>query len=123
MIGIGPFIRHSKTPLGKFENGRVELTLRLISILRLMFPKALIPATTALGTLKHDGRELGLKSGANVVMPNLSPVENRKKYEIYENKICLGDEAAQCIECLKNRVKSAGYNIVVDIGNAKTNNK
>ncbi|MBQ7579916.1 MAG: [Clostridia bacterium] len=120
MIGIGPFIRHSKTPLGEFENGSVEMTLRLISILRLMFPKALIPATTALGTLKNDGRELGLKSGANVVMPNLSPVENRRKYEIYENKICLGDEAAQCIECLKSRVKSVGYNIVVDVGNAKT---
>lgn len=120
MIGIGPFVKHTKTPLGEFENGSVELTLRIISILRLMFPKALIPATTALGTLRPDGRELGLKAGANVVMPNLSPVENRRKYEIYENKICLGDEAAQCIVCLKNRVKNAGYNIVENIGNAKT---
>ncbi|MBQ7654299.1 MAG: [Clostridia bacterium] len=120
MIGIGPFVKHTKTPLGEFENGSVELTLRIISVLRLIFPKSLIPATTALGTLRPDGRELGLKAGANVVMPNLSPVENRRKYEIYENKICLGDEAAQCIVCLKNRVKNAGYNIVENIGNAKT---
>lgn len=120
MIGIGPFIKHTKTPLGEFENGSVEMTLRLVAVLRLMFPKALIPATTALGTLKHDGRELGLKAGANVLMPNLSPVKYREKYEIYENKICLGEEAAQCVECLKKRVENAGYKIIVDIGNAKT---
>ena len=120
MIGIGPFIKHTKTPLGEFENGSVEMTLRLVAVLRLMFPKALIPATTALGTLRHDGRELGLKAGANVLMPNLSPVKYREKYEIYENKICLGEEAAQCVECLKKRVENAGYKIIVDIGNAKT---
>ena len=119
MIGIGPYIHHDETPFAGHKDGSVELTLRLISILRLTFPKALIPATTALGTLHPQGRELGLKAGANVVMPNLSPTSVRKLYDLYENKICTGDEAAQCINCLSNRVKSAGYRIVTDIGNSK----
>ncbi|MCL1998819.1 MAG: [FeFe] hydrogenase H-cluster radical SAM maturase HydE [Turicibacter sp.] len=120
MIGIGPFLSHQSTPFRDFENGNLQLCLRLIAILRLMFPYALIPATTALGTLSPLGRELGLKAGANVVMPNLSPVRVRKHYELYDNKICTGDEAAECRVCLENRVKTAGYNIIVDIGNAKT---
>ncbi|MBQ9544043.1 MAG: [Clostridia bacterium] len=119
MIGIGPFIHHRDTPFAGFPDGSLDLTLRLISILRLMFPHALIPATTALGTVAPDGRERGLKAGANVVMPNLSPASARKKYELYDNKICTGEEAAQCIECLKSRVKNAGYNIVVDRGDVK----
>ena len=118
MIGIGPFITHKETPFASFENGSVELTLRLIAILRLMFPYALIPSTTALGTLHPQGRELGLKAGANVVMPNLSPVGVRKLYSLYENKICTGEEAAQCRGCLERRVESAGYRIVTAIGNA-----
>lgn len=117
MIGIGPYINHSETPFADFPNGSFELTLKLISILRLMFPYALIPATTALGTIHPKGREMGLCAGANVVMPNLSPKNVRKLYDIYENKICTGEEAAQCIECLKGRVSSVGYNIVTDIGN------
>ena len=119
MIGIGPFIRHADTPFAGFPSGSVKLTLKLISILRLMFPHALIPATTALGTLDPSGREKGLKAGANVVMPNLSPVSVRKKYALYENKICTGEEAAECKNCLAERVKSAGYRIVTDIGNVK----
>ena len=85
-----------------------------------MFPYALIPATTALGTIHPQGRERGLQAGANVVMPNLSPVGVRKLYDLYENKICTGEEAAQCRGCLERRVGSAGYRIVTDIGNAKT---
>lgn len=119
MIGIGPYIKHEKTPFANFDNGSLELTLRLIAILRIIFPYALIPATTALGTVHPSGRELGLKSGANVVMPNLSPVKVRKLYDLYENKICTGEEAAQCRGCLERRVKSAGYKIVIDIGNVK----
>lgn len=119
MIGIGPFITHADTPFHEFKSGSLELTLRMIAILRLMFPYALIPATTALGTIHPNGRELGLKAGANVVMPNLSPVSVRKLYELYDNKICTGEEAAQCRGCLERRVKSAGYNIVTSIGNAK----
>ena len=87
MIGIGPYVTHAQTPFASFENGSVELTLRLLSVLRLMFPYVLLPSTTALGTLHPQGRELGLKAGANVVMPNLSPVKVRKLYELYENKI------------------------------------
>ena len=119
MIGIGPYIKHENTPFCDFESGSLRLTLRLIAILRLMFPYALIPATTALGTIHPNGREHGLKAGANVVMPNLSPVKVRKLYELYENKICTGEEAAECRGCLERRVKSVGYNIVTAIGNAK----
>lgn len=119
MIGIGPYIRHAQTPFSKFSNGSFELTLRLVSVLRLLFPYALIPATTALGTIHPQGRELGLKAGANVVMPNLSPVNVRDKYELYENKICTGEEAARCRGCLERRVESAGYHIVTAVGNVK----
>ena len=119
MIGIGPYLTHEQTPFADKENGSMELTLRLISVLRLMFPYALLPSTTALGTIHPKGRELGLKAGANVVMPNLSPVNVRKLYELYENKICTGEEAAQCRGCLEQRVENAGYKIVTDIGNVK----
>ena len=119
MIGIGPYLAHEQTPFAEYENGSMLLTLRLISILRLLFPHALIPATTALGTIDQNGRELGLKAGANVVMPNLSPVKFRKLYELYNHKICTGEEAAQCRGCLERRVKSAGYRIVTNIGNVK----
>ncbi|MDR3280243.1 MAG: [FeFe] hydrogenase H-cluster radical SAM maturase HydE [Synergistaceae bacterium] len=120
MIGIGPFITHKDTPFREFASGTVESTLRLVSILRLMFPYALIPATTALGTIAPDGRERGLAAGANVVMPNLSPTSVRKYYLLYDNKICMGDEAAECRRCLEARVELAGYRIMVARGDAKT---
>lgn len=119
MIGIGPYITHAQTPFANEKNGSLELTLRLLSILRLLFPYALLPSTTALGTIHPQGRELGLKAGGNVVMPNLSPVRVRKLYELYENKICTGEEAAQCRGCLEQRVKSAGYEIVTARGDVK----
>lgn len=119
MIGIGPFIPAEGTPFESFPQGSVKLTLRLISVMRLMFPHALIPATTALGTLHPQGRELGLKAGANVVMPNLSPVEYRDKYSIYDNKICTGEESAQCKDCLRIRIESAGYEISDSVGDVK----
>lgn len=123
MIGIGPYITHEDTPFSSLESGSLLLTLRLISVLRLMFPYALIPATTSLGTIHPQGRELGLKAGVNVVMPNLSPVKVRRLYTLYDNKICTGEEAAQCRGCLERRVASAGYRIVTSIGNAKKENK
>ncbi len=116
MIGIGPYLTHKDTPFSMYPNGSFNRTLRLVSILRLMFPHALIPATTALGTIHPQGREMGLQAGANVVMPNLSPVRVRKMYELYENKICTGDEAAECRECLEKRVEQAGYRIVTARG-------
>lgn len=119
MIGIGPYITHEHTPFKDKPSGTLEQTLRLLSILRLLFPYALLPSTTALGTIAPNGRELGLKAGGNVVMPNLSPVGVRKKYELYANKICTGEEAAQCRGCLEARVRSAGYNIVTDIGDVR----
>lgn len=119
MIGIGPYITHAETPFAGKKNGSAELTVKMISILRLMFPYALIPSTTALGTVVPDGRERGLKAGANVVMPNLSPVGVRKKYELYENKICTGEEAAECRGCLERRILSAGYKMVSARGDVK----
>lgn len=116
MIGIGPFLPHHETPFADKEKGSYELTLLIISILRMIVPNALIPATTALGTINPLGREKGILSGANVVMPNLSPVSVRKKYELYDNKICTGDEAAECKFCLQNRMKSIGYEIVAERG-------
>lgn len=116
MIGIGPYINHTETPFKNYKNGDLKLTLRMISILRLMFPYALIPSTTALGTIHPQGREMGLKAGANVVMPNLSPVRVRKLYDLYENKICTGEEAAQCRGCLEQRIISAGYKAVTAVG-------
>ncbi|MBQ3265409.1 MAG: [Ruminococcus sp.] len=119
MIGIGPFISHKETPFKDEKNGTAELTLRLLSILRLMFPYVLLPSTTALGTIHPSGRELGLKAGANVVMPNLSPVQVRDKYAIYDNKICTGEESAQCRGCLERRIESAGYRAVTDRGDVR----
>ena len=119
MIGIGPYITHEHTPFKDRPSGTLEQTLRLLSMLRLLFPYALLPSTTALGTIHPEGRELGLKAGGNVVMPNLSPVGVRKKYELYANKICTGEEAAQCRGCLEARVRRTGYNIVNDIGDVR----
>ena len=116
MIGIGPFIPHKETPFADEQAGTLELTLYLLSIIRLMLPTVLLPATTALGTINPRGRELGILAGANVVMPNLSPVSVRKKYDLYDNKICTGEEAAECMNCLKRRIESIGYEIVTDRG-------
>ena len=119
MIGIGPYITHRDTPFKNEKNGSVELTLRMLSILRLMFPYALLPSTTALGTIDPNGRERGLQSGGNVVMPNLSPTGVREKYAIYDNKICTGEESAQCRRCLEMRIESAGYRAVTDRGDVR----
>jgi biotin synthase len=116
MVGIGPFLPHHETPFAGEAKGSMELTLTLISILRLMLPAALIPSTTALGTIHPNGREEGILSGANVVMPNLSPTSVRKNYELYDNKICTGDEAAECRLCLDRRMKKIGYELAVDRG-------
>lgn len=119
MIGIGPFIPHKDTKFANEPQGDLDLTLFLLSILRLMFPQVLLPATTALGTIDPMGREKGILAGANVLMPNLSPVGVRKKYTLYDNKICTGEEAAECMNCLKGRINKIGYDIVVDRGDNK----
>lgn len=111
MVGIGPFIPQKDTPFGKEEAGTLELTLYLLSIIRLMLPQVLLPATTALGTIHPQGRELGILAGANVCMPNLSPVAVRKKYALYDDKICTGDEAAECVRCLQGRIEGIGYQV------------
>ena len=121
MCGIGPFIPHKDTPFKNFSAGTVELTCYLLSIIRLIYPPVLLPATTALGTIHPTGRELGILSGANVVMPNLSPVNVRKKYELYDNKICTGEESAQCKNCLNNRMEKIGFEIVTSRGDIVKN--
>ena len=116
MCGIGPFIPHQETPFKDFHAGSAELTCYLLSIIRLIKPDILLPATTALGTVSENGRELGILSGANVVMPNLSPVAVRKDYSLYDNKICTGDESAQCRFCLDKKIAAIGYETVIDRG-------
>lgn len=114
MVGIGPFIPHSETPLKDEQGGTVGETLVLVAMTRLLVPEALIPATTALGTLDSMGREKAIMAGANVVMPNLTPTSLREKYDLYENKICTGDEAAHCRSCIERRINSTGS--IVDLG-------
>ena len=118
MVGIGPFIPHHDTPFSNEAAGTLELTLFMLGLLRLMLPKVLLPSTTALGTIDPKGRELGILAGANVVMPNLSPTGVRKDYALYDNKICTGDEAAECRQCLERRMESIGYRVVTARGDS-----
>ena len=119
MCGIGPFVPHHATPFADEPGGTVELTCFLLSLMRLIQPNLLIPSTTALGTIDSQGREKGILAGANVVMPNLSPTDVRQKYELYDNKICTGEEAAECKGCLGARMISIGYQLVVDRGDPR----
>ena len=119
MCGIGPFIPHKATPFASFSAGTVELTCYLLSIIRLIHPTILLPATTALGSIEEGGREKGILSGANVVMPNLSPMDNRKKYELYNNKLYSSAESAQAKAELEERIKNIGYEVVCHRGDAK----
>ena len=119
MCGIGPFIPHKATPFANEKAGGVDFTCYLLSIIRLIRPSILLPATTALGSIEENGREKGILSGANVVMPNLSPYENRKKYELYNNKLFGSAESAQALSELKRRMSAIGYNVVIDRGDAK----
>lgn len=119
MIGIGPFISHKDTPFKGYTNGTLNLTLKLLSILRLMFPNILLPATTALGSIYPNGRELGVLAGANVIMPNLSPPDSREKYMLYDNKLFTGAESAEGLNKLKNSIKNIGYEIVTARGDYK----
>lgn len=120
MVGIGPFISHHDTPFAGKKNGTLELTLFMLGLLRLTVPYSLIPATTALGTIHPFGREQGILAGANVVMPNLSPIAVRKKYLIYDNKLSTDSEAAECTKELKARMEAIGYNVVVSRGDCAT---
>lgn len=121
MVGIGPFVPHHETLFADAVQGSMERTLYLMSLIRIMNPRVLLPATTALGTIHPMGREKGILAGGNVLMPNLSPVSVRKLYELYDNKICTGDEAAECRECLNRRIENIGYKIVIDRGDAPAN--
>jgi biotin synthase len=120
MAGIGPFIPHSDTPFKNEKSGSLRLTLNVLAILRLMQPNLLIPAATALGTLDANGWKLGILAGANVIMPNLSPLEARKKYLLYDNKVCTEDEAAECVSSLKERIAKTGYEVVTSRGDYLT---
>ncbi len=116
MVGIGPFIPHKDTPFGDKAEGDVRLTLYLLSLVRLLLPYVLLPATTALGTAANGGREAGICAGANVVMPNLSPKRARENYQLYDNKLFTGKEAAEGLEALKESLEALGYLVAVDRG-------
>lgn len=119
MVGIGPYVSHRDTPFRDFENGSLELTLRMLGILRMIFPDILIPSTTALGTIAENGRELGLMAGANVLMPNLSPPSVREKYSLYDNKAYSGKEAAEYKKELENSINKIGYRIAISRGDRR----
>lgn len=119
MCGIGPFIPHRDTPFHDREAGTLEMTLFFLSVIRIIHPSILLPATTALGTIDPRGREKGIEAGANVIMPNLSPTSVRKNYELYDDKICMGDDPDHCRGCLERRVKSINYRIVTARGDIK----
>lgn len=116
MVGIGPFLPAAGTPFANEKAGSVDLTVKLLSIIRLMHPKVLLPATTALGTANADGRIRGILAGANVIMPNLSPTDVRKKYMLYNNKIATGEEAAESVASLRESMRNIGYEVVTDRG-------
>ena len=118
MVGIGPFIPHHDTPFAGQPAGTLELTVFMLGLIRLMLPKVLLPATTALGTIAEDGREQGILAGANVVMPNLSPAQVRENYLLYDNKLCTGDEAAESLKSLDARFHAIGYHIAVSRGDS-----
>lgn len=118
MVGIGPFIPHHETIYAKEEAGSVDMTLYLLSIIRILLPKVLLPATTALGTMDENGREKGIMHGANVIMPNLSPLKNRKQYDLYDNKISMNEEAAEGKHLLAKRVASVGCYLADERGDA-----
>lgn len=121
MVGIGPFLPHSQTPFKDFPKGSAELTLFILSLVRIMLPKVLLPATTALGTREEGGRERGILHGANVIMPNLSPVEVRKKYMLYDNKLSSGAEASEGLKLLRESLDKIGYEIPIDRGDSLEN--
>lgn len=116
MCGIGPFIPHKDTPFKDEKSGTLEITCYLLSIIRIIHPNILLPSTTALGTIEQSGREKGILSSANVLMPNLSPVKVRNKYELYNNKLNTGAESAEKLDELKERIKKIGYEIVCSRG-------
>jgi biotin synthase len=111
MIGIGPYLPSHDTPFKDQLPGSLEMTVRLLAVLRFMHPHVLLPATTALATIDPKGREMGILAGANVVMPNLSPLHSRKKYQLYNNKACMGDEGAHCIWSLNKKLEKIGYTL------------
>lgn len=116
MVGIGPFIPTTGTPFADRPSGTVDATLRLLAIIRLLHPRVLLPATTALGTLHPQGRELGILAGANVIMPNLSPAAQRADYSIYDNKLSTGSEAAETVKDTRKRLGKLGVEIPADRG-------
>ena len=122
MCGIGPFIPHRDTPFRDFPAGSAHLTCYLLSIVRLIKPNLLLPATTALGSILEGGREMGLRAGANVVMPNLSPPSVRAKYTLYNNKLSTGTESAQALKQLSETIRSVGYRVVKYRGDIKKEN-
>lgn len=119
MVGTGPFIPHKDTDFRNEKAGTLEMVLLCLSLVRIMLPNVLLPATTALGSINPLGREKGVLAGANVIMPNLSPTEVRKNYLLYDNKICVNDASSQCKNCINARMIKIGYEVEVSRGDYK----
>ena len=123
MIGIGPFIPHPETPFCDYEKGTVEMTLKMVALARIVSRDSLLPATTAIGSIEEFGREMALKAGADVVMPNFTPLKYREQYEIYPNKKCINEDGGQCVGCIKMRIKSTGRTVGEGHGHSRKRRK
>ena len=117
MIGVGPFISHPDTPLAGSDNGTADMTLKVVALTRIVTRDTHIPATTALATLRPaDGRERALQVGADVVMPNVTPLKYRELYELYPDKICINEAADQCNSCIRQRIYGVGRTVSTGYG-------
>jgi biotin synthase len=123
MVGIGPFIPHRDTPFGTFPAGSKEMTINLLAIVRLLLPSVLLPSTTALGTLDIESRLTGIQAGANIIMPNITPINVREKYQLYNNKLCSGSEAGENVRLLEKELKEIDHEISTTRGDYKIKNK
>jgi biotin synthase len=119
MIGIGPFIPHPDTPFGDKETGTIQMTLKMVALARIVTRNSLIPATTAIGSIEEMGREMALDAGADVVMPNFTPLRYREHYEIYPNKRCINEDPSHCLSCMKMRIEAIGRKVSVEHGHSR----
>ena len=119
MAGIGPFISNPDTPLADTDNGTVEMTLKMVALARIVTRNALLPATTAIGSIEEAGREMALQAGADVVMPNYTPLKYREHYEIYPNKCCISEDPEHCHSCMRMRILSIGRTVSTDHGHSR----
>lgn len=119
MAGVGPYIPHPDTPFAEYPTGTLEMTLKVVALTRIVTRDALLPATTAIGSIEESGREMALEAGADVVMPNYTPLKYRVHYEIYPNKRCIAEDPKHCDSCMRLRIKAIGRTVSANQGHSR----